>query len=194
MWRSRTACTVPSWWVCWESCLRHWSWKCPSQLSCPAGKSDEQRAAAALASVLCVQLGPGIESEEVLKTLGPVLKKIICDGAASAQARQTVRPSSERVCGRDLGQRRESGAARRRGRKQSPSSQRCPWASQSALSSGGPAGRQSLVWKRCVLGHVCLGVCLAPFALFLRQKAAQGSPPLSAGPRPERSELMKRCF
>lgn len=54
------------------------------------GKSDEQRAAAALASVLCVQLGPGIESEEVLKTLGPILKKIICDGAASVQARQTV--------------------------------------------------------------------------------------------------------
>lgn len=54
------------------------------------GKSDEQRAAAALASVLCVQLGPGIESEEVLKTLGPVLKKIICDGTASIQARQTV--------------------------------------------------------------------------------------------------------
>ena len=56
------------------------------------GKSDEQRAAAALASVLCVQLGPGIESEEVLKTLGPILKKIICDGTASVQARQTVRP------------------------------------------------------------------------------------------------------
>lgn len=54
------------------------------------GKSDEQRAAAALASVLCIQLGPGIESEEVLKTLGPILKKIICDGTASIQARQTV--------------------------------------------------------------------------------------------------------
>ncbi|KAM7121140.1 interferon-related developmental regulator 1 [Molossus nigricans] len=53
------------------------------------GKSDEQRAAAALASVLCVQLGPGMESEEALKTLGPALKKIICDGTASAQARQT---------------------------------------------------------------------------------------------------------
>ncbi|XP_066094443.1 interferon-related developmental regulator 1 isoform X1 [Saccopteryx bilineata] len=53
------------------------------------GKSEEQRAAAALASVLCVQLGPGIESEEVLKALGPVLRKIICDGAASVQARQT---------------------------------------------------------------------------------------------------------
>jgi len=34
-------------------------------------------------------LGPGIESEEVLKTLGPILKKIICDGTASIQARQT---------------------------------------------------------------------------------------------------------
>ena len=54
------------------------------------GKGDEQRAAAALASVLCIQLGPGIESEEVLKTLGPILKKIICDGTASIQARQTV--------------------------------------------------------------------------------------------------------
>uniref|UniRef100_A0A8I3X405 Interferon-related developmental regulator 1 n=1 Tax=Callithrix jacchus TaxID=9483 RepID=A0A8I3X405_CALJA len=53
------------------------------------GKSDEQRAAAALASVLCIQLGPGIESEEILKTLGPILKKIICDGAASIQVRQT---------------------------------------------------------------------------------------------------------
>ncbi|XP_012312435.1 interferon-related developmental regulator 1 isoform X3 [Aotus nancymaae] len=53
------------------------------------GKSDEQRAAAALASVLSIQLGPGIESEEILKTLGPVLKKIICDGAASIQVRQT---------------------------------------------------------------------------------------------------------
>lgn len=53
------------------------------------GKSDEQRAAAALASVLCIQLGPGIESEEILKTLGPILKKIICDGTASIQARQT---------------------------------------------------------------------------------------------------------
>ncbi|GAB1297406.1 Interferon-related developmental regulator 1 [Apodemus speciosus] len=53
------------------------------------GKSEEQRAAAALASVLCIQLGPGLESEEILKTLGPILKKIICDGTASIQARQT---------------------------------------------------------------------------------------------------------
>ncbi|XP_032944301.1 interferon-related developmental regulator 1 [Rhinolophus ferrumequinum] len=53
------------------------------------GKGDERRAAAALASVLCIQLGPGIESEEVLKTLGPILKKIICDSTASIQARQS---------------------------------------------------------------------------------------------------------
>uniref|UniRef100_A0A8C3IRJ2 Interferon related developmental regulator 1 n=1 Tax=Chrysemys picta bellii TaxID=8478 RepID=A0A8C3IRJ2_CHRPI len=49
---------------------------------------DEQSAAARLACLLCVQLGSGIESEEILKTLGPVLKKIICDGTASIQARQ----------------------------------------------------------------------------------------------------------
>ncbi|KAF6301769.1 interferon related developmental regulator 1 [Rhinolophus ferrumequinum] len=53
------------------------------------GKGDERRAAAALASVLCIQLGPGIESEEVLKTLGPILKKIICDSTANLQARQS---------------------------------------------------------------------------------------------------------
>ncbi|XP_028929445.1 interferon-related developmental regulator 1 isoform X1 [Ornithorhynchus anatinus] len=52
------------------------------------GKSDEQRAAAGLACALCVQLGPGIESEEVLKTLGPILKKIISDGTATIPARQ----------------------------------------------------------------------------------------------------------
>ncbi|XP_008947975.1 PREDICTED: interferon-related developmental regulator 1 [Merops nubicus] len=52
------------------------------------GKSDEQCAAAGLASLLCVQMGSGIESEEIFKTLGPVLKKIVCDGTASVQARQ----------------------------------------------------------------------------------------------------------
>nr|XP_020666107.1 interferon-related developmental regulator 1 [Pogona vitticeps] len=52
------------------------------------GKSEEQRAAAGLACLLCVQLGSGIESEEVFKTLAPVLKKILLDGSASIQARQ----------------------------------------------------------------------------------------------------------
>lgn len=54
------------------------------------GKSDEQRAAAGLASLLCVQLGSGIEGEEIFKTLAPILKKILGDGAASVQARQAV--------------------------------------------------------------------------------------------------------
>ncbi|CAI5785425.1 interferon-related developmental regulator 1 [Podarcis lilfordi] len=52
------------------------------------GKSDEQRAAAGLACLLCVQLGSGIESEEIYKTLAPILKKILCDASASVQARQ----------------------------------------------------------------------------------------------------------
>lgn len=35
-------------------------------------------------------MGSGIESEEIFKTLGPVLKKIVSDGTASVQARQAV--------------------------------------------------------------------------------------------------------
>ncbi|XP_019398940.1 PREDICTED: interferon-related developmental regulator 1 isoform X1 [Crocodylus porosus] len=52
------------------------------------GKSDEQCAAAGLACLLCVQLGSGIESEEIFKTLAPVLKKIISDGTANIQTRR----------------------------------------------------------------------------------------------------------
>ncbi|XP_075065120.1 interferon-related developmental regulator 1 [Mixophyes fleayi] len=52
------------------------------------GKGEEQRAAAALACLMCCQLGPGIESEEVFQTLAPVLKSIVCDRSASVQARQ----------------------------------------------------------------------------------------------------------
>lgn len=52
------------------------------------GKREEQCAAAALACLLCAQLGPGIESEDVFRTLGPILKNIVCDGAANIQARQ----------------------------------------------------------------------------------------------------------
>ncbi|XP_068132608.1 interferon-related developmental regulator 1 isoform X1 [Hyperolius riggenbachi] len=52
------------------------------------GKGEEQCVAAALACLLCCQLGSGIESEEVFKTLAPVLKTIISDRSASTQARQ----------------------------------------------------------------------------------------------------------
>lgn len=55
-----------------------------------AGKGDEQRAAASLACLLCIQLGSGIESEEVFKTLKPVFKNILADGSANIQARQAV--------------------------------------------------------------------------------------------------------
>lgn len=52
------------------------------------GKGEEQRAAAALACLLCCQLGSGVESEEVFRTLAPVLKNIISDRSASMPARQ----------------------------------------------------------------------------------------------------------
>lgn len=51
----------------------------------------EQSAAASLACLLCIQLGSGIESEEVFKTLKPVFKTILNDGTANIQARQAVR-------------------------------------------------------------------------------------------------------
>uniref|UniRef100_A0A3B4TZZ1 Interferon-related developmental regulator 1 n=1 Tax=Seriola dumerili TaxID=41447 RepID=A0A3B4TZZ1_SERDU len=54
------------------------------------GKGEEQRAAASLACLLCIQLGSGIESEEVLKTLKPIFKNILADGSANIQARQAV--------------------------------------------------------------------------------------------------------
>ncbi|MBN3298372.1 IFRD1 regulator, partial [Amia calva] len=52
------------------------------------GKGDEQRAAASLACLLCIQLGSGIESEEAFKTLKPIFKNILADGTANIQARQ----------------------------------------------------------------------------------------------------------
>uniref|UniRef100_A0A7N6FBQ5 Interferon-related developmental regulator 1 n=1 Tax=Anabas testudineus TaxID=64144 RepID=A0A7N6FBQ5_ANATE len=59
------------------------------------GKGEEQRAAASLACLLCIQLGSGIESEEVFKTLKPIFKNILADGSANIQARQAV---SNRHC------------------------------------------------------------------------------------------------
>uniref|UniRef100_A0A3Q0SMR2 Interferon-related developmental regulator 1 n=1 Tax=Amphilophus citrinellus TaxID=61819 RepID=A0A3Q0SMR2_AMPCI len=57
------------------------------------GKGEEQRAAASLACLLCIQLGSGIESEEVFKTLKPIFKNILADGSANIQARQAVATS-----------------------------------------------------------------------------------------------------
>uniref|UniRef100_A0A6Q2YEW0 Interferon-related developmental regulator 1 n=1 Tax=Esox lucius TaxID=8010 RepID=A0A6Q2YEW0_ESOLU len=57
------------------------------------GKGEEQHAAASLACLLCIQLGSGIESEEVFKTLKPVFKNILLDGSANIQARQACATS-----------------------------------------------------------------------------------------------------
>ncbi|XP_035257264.1 interferon-related developmental regulator 1-like [Anguilla anguilla] len=57
------------------------------------GKGEEQGAAASLACLLCIQLGSGIESEEVFKTLKPVFKNILNDGSANLQARQACATS-----------------------------------------------------------------------------------------------------
>lgn len=59
------------------------------------GKGEEQRAAASLACLLCIQLGSGIESEDVFKTLRPIFKTILNDGSANIQARQAVSSRSD---------------------------------------------------------------------------------------------------
>ncbi|KAJ8245661.1 hypothetical protein GJAV_G00273110 [Gymnothorax javanicus] len=57
------------------------------------GKGEEQEAAASLACLLCIQLGSGIESEEVFKTLKPVFKNILIDSAANIRARRACATS-----------------------------------------------------------------------------------------------------
>ncbi|XP_055793990.1 interferon-related developmental regulator 1-like [Salvelinus fontinalis] len=57
------------------------------------GKGQEQCAAASLACLLCIQLGSGVESEEVFKTLKPIFKNILLDGAANIQTRQACATS-----------------------------------------------------------------------------------------------------
>nr|XP_029522047.1 interferon-related developmental regulator 1-like isoform X2 [Oncorhynchus nerka] len=57
------------------------------------GKGREQCAAASLACLLCIQLGSGVESEEVFKTLKPIFKNILLDGAANIQTRQACATS-----------------------------------------------------------------------------------------------------
>ncbi|XP_034019460.1 interferon-related developmental regulator 1 [Thalassophryne amazonica] len=57
------------------------------------GKGEEQRAAASLACLMCIQLGSGIESEEVFKVLKPIFKNILADGSVNIQVRQAVATS-----------------------------------------------------------------------------------------------------
>ncbi|XP_018602557.1 interferon-related developmental regulator 1 [Scleropages formosus] len=57
------------------------------------GKGDEQRAAASLACLLCIQLGSGLESEELFKSLKPIFRNILTDGTANVQARQACAAS-----------------------------------------------------------------------------------------------------
>ncbi|XP_069759928.1 interferon-related developmental regulator 1 isoform X2 [Narcine bancroftii] len=52
------------------------------------GKSEEQCVAAQVASLLCIQLGSSIESEEVFKSLRPIFKTILTDKSVCVQTRR----------------------------------------------------------------------------------------------------------
>uniref|UniRef100_UPI00398F4539 interferon-related developmental regulator 1 isoform X5 n=1 Tax=Pristiophorus japonicus TaxID=55135 RepID=UPI00398F4539 len=62
------------------------------------GKSEEQCVAAQVASLLCIQLGSSIESEEVFKSLRPILKTILTDESVSVQTRRACATSLAVCC------------------------------------------------------------------------------------------------
>ncbi|XP_041071878.1 interferon-related developmental regulator 1 isoform X1 [Carcharodon carcharias] len=62
------------------------------------GKSEEQCIAAHVASLLCIQLGSSIESEEVFKSLRPIFKTILFDESVSVQTRRACATSLAVCC------------------------------------------------------------------------------------------------
>ena len=54
------------------------------------GKGDEQAAAAMCVSLLCIQLGAGDETEEVLRSMRPMMATLIADNSAAVKARTAV--------------------------------------------------------------------------------------------------------
>uniref|UniRef100_A0A8C5ARX6 Interferon-related developmental regulator 1 n=1 Tax=Gadus morhua TaxID=8049 RepID=A0A8C5ARX6_GADMO len=66
------------------------------------GKGEEQSAAASLACLLCIQLGSGIESEEVLKTLKPLFMSILADTSILAPTLSQARSPTGLLCDRPV--------------------------------------------------------------------------------------------
>lgn len=58
-----------------------------------SGKGEEQSLAAAVLTLLCLQMGSGPEGEEVFRSLKPLLITILTDTSASPIARQSVSKS-----------------------------------------------------------------------------------------------------
>ncbi|XP_032893271.1 interferon-related developmental regulator 1 isoform X3 [Amblyraja radiata] len=62
------------------------------------GKSEEQCIATQVASLLCIQLGSSIESEEVFKSLRPIFKTILTDKSVCVQTRKACATSLAICC------------------------------------------------------------------------------------------------
>ncbi|NWI11621.1 IFRD1 regulator, partial [Crypturellus soui] len=62
------------------------------------GKGEEQALAGTVLTLLCLQMGSGPESEEVFRSLKPLLVSILIDGAASTTARQSCAAALGMCC------------------------------------------------------------------------------------------------
>ncbi|KFQ27232.1 Interferon-related developmental regulator 2, partial [Merops nubicus] len=55
----------------------------------PAGKGEEQALAGTVLTLLCLQMGSGLEGEELFRSLKPLLFSVLMDSTASPGARQS---------------------------------------------------------------------------------------------------------
>uniref|UniRef100_A0A8C6ZHE8 Interferon related developmental regulator 2 n=1 Tax=Nothoprocta perdicaria TaxID=30464 RepID=A0A8C6ZHE8_NOTPE len=62
------------------------------------GKGEEQALAGAVLTLLCLQMGSGVEAEQLFRSLRPLLVSILTDGAASPVARQSCAAALGMCC------------------------------------------------------------------------------------------------
>ena len=57
------------------------------------GKGEEQAHAATCGALLVIQLGNGVDGEQIFRELTPIMTTVMLDGSASTKARAGVGPS-----------------------------------------------------------------------------------------------------
>ncbi|KGL90091.1 Interferon-related developmental regulator 2, partial [Charadrius vociferus] len=64
----------------------------------PAGKGEEQALAGTVLTLLCLQMGSGLEGEEMFRSLKPLLISVLTDSTASPGARQSCATALGMCC------------------------------------------------------------------------------------------------
>ncbi|XP_066859256.1 interferon-related developmental regulator 2 isoform X2 [Anser cygnoides] len=69
--------------------MRSGGWRSSWEASRPAGTGEEQALVGSVLALLCLQVGPGPQGEEVFRSTKPLLVSVLTDGAAGLPARQS---------------------------------------------------------------------------------------------------------